>query len=44
LANAMLRTVFDRVGVKLPHDAFVQHYMGWRHMPESWQERFRKGM
>lgn len=41
LANAMLATVFERVGVTLPKDAFVQHYMAWRHMPTAWQERFR---
>lgn len=42
LANAMLRNVFMRVGVTLPPDAFVQHYMGWRRMPEEWQDRFRE--
>ena len=44
LANAMLREVFGRVGVTLPGDAFVQHYMNHRAMPKSWQDRFREVM
>lgn len=44
LNNAMLREVFGRVGVTLPDDAFVQHYMGHRAMPQSWQARFRAAL
>lgn len=44
LANAMLREVFGRVGVTLPDDAFVQHYMRHRAMPKSWQDRFRQAL
>lgn len=41
LANGMLREVFGRVGVTLPGDAFVQHYMHQVAMPKSWRDRFR---
>ena len=44
LANAMLREVFGRVGVTLPGDAFVQHYMHHSAMPKSWQARFRSAI
>ncbi len=44
LANAMLREVFGRVGVTLPDDAFVQHYMHHRAMPKSWQAHFRSAI
>ena len=44
LANAMLREVFGRVGVTLPSDAFVQHYMHHSDMPKSWQAHFRSAM
>ena len=44
LANAMLREVFGRVGVTLPGDAFVQHYMHHSSMPKSWRDRFRAKM
>ena len=42
LANAMLRTVFGRVDVTLPGDAFVQHYMHNSRMPKDWINRFRE--
>ena len=42
LANAMLREMFGRVGVTLPGDAFVQHYMHKAAMPKAWQDRFRE--
>ena len=42
LANAMLTSVFKRIDVTLPSDAFVQHYMHHAAMPEAWRERFRK--
>ena len=42
LANAMLREVFGRIGVTLPSDAFVQHYMRKSAMPEAWRDRFRE--
>lgn len=42
LANNMLRTVFGRVGVTLPSDAFVQHYMCRSAMPKDWRDRFRE--
>lgn len=44
LANAMLREVFGCVGIILPDDAFVQHYMAHKAMPTSWQDRFRPVM
>ena len=44
LNNAMLRTVFGRVGVTLPGDAFVQHYMAHKTLPKSWQDRFRESL
>ena len=42
LANAMLTTVFKRIDVTLPSDAFVQHYMHRAAMPKAWRERFRE--
>lgn len=44
LNNAMLREVFGRVGVTLPSDAFVQHYMHHSAMPKSWQAHFRSAI
>lgn len=42
LANAMLASVFKRIDVTLPSDAFVQHYMHRAAMPKAWRERFRE--
>jgi N-formylglutamate amidohydrolase len=44
LANVMLREVFGRVGVTLPDDAFVPHYMHHADMPKTWQAHFRSAM
>lgn len=44
LNNAMLRTVFGRIGVTLPSDAFVQHYMARKALPKCWQNRFRESL
>ncbi len=42
LANTMLKTVFGRIDVTLPGDAFVQHYMHKSKMPMDWRDRFRE--